>query len=50
MNIFFTQDDKLLEKYYGIWNKVSKSFKERPDCKPIYNKKISKNQIKAFWL
>ena len=32
----FIQDDELLEKYNGVWNKVSNSIKE--DCESVFNK------------
>ena len=42
----FIQDDELLEKYNGVWNKVSNSIKE--DCKPIFNKKFLETKIRSY--
>ena len=37
---FSIEDDELLEKQDGIWNKVSNSMKNELCCEPNYNKKI----------
>ena len=42
----FIQDDELLEKYNGVWNKVSNSIKE--DCESVFNKKILKTKIRSY--
>ena len=42
----FTQDDELLEKYNGVWNKVSNSIKE--DCESVFNKKFLKTKIRSY--
>ena len=34
---FFMEDDKLLEKYNEIWEKVCNSIKKEFDSKLIYN-------------
>ena len=34
---FLIEDDELLKKYNGIWNKVSNSIKKELDNEPIYN-------------
>ena len=36
--ISFIEDDELLDKNNGIWNKMSNSIKKELDCRPIYNK------------
>ena len=43
---FFIQDDELLEKYNGVWNKVSNSIKE--DCESVFNKKFLKTKIRSY--
>ena len=35
MDVFFFEDDESLEKYNGIWNKVSNSVKKELNCEPI---------------
>ena len=42
----FIQDDELLEKYNGVWNKVSNSIKE--DCESVFNKKFLKTKIRSY--
>ena len=46
MDVFFIEDDELLEKYNTIWDKVSADIKKEFDSKPVYNKKILKTKIK----
>ena len=45
---FFIEDDKLLETYNNIWNKVSNSIKKELDWKAIYNKKFLKTKIRSY--
>ena len=45
--LFYFEDEKLLEKYNNIKNKVSNSIKMVLDCKPIYNKRFFENQKKV---
>ena len=40
MDVFFFEDDKLLGKYIGIWNKVSNRNKKNLYYKPVYNKAL----------
>ena len=35
---FLIKDDKLLEKCYEIWEKVSNAIKKEFDSNPVYNK------------
>ena len=42
----FIKDDELLEKYNGVWNKVSNSIKE--DCESVFNKKFLKTKIRSY--
>ena len=42
----FFEDDELLAKYNGFWNKVST--KKALDCKPIYSKKFMKTKIRLY--
>ena len=48
MDVLFVNDDELLEKYYDIWNKVSKSIKKEVHCEPVYNNKFLKIKIRCF--
>ena len=43
---FFIKDDKSLEKYNEIWDKVKNSLKKEFNNKPIYNEKYLK--IKSY--
>ena len=45
---FLKKDDKLLEKYNKIWNKVSNCIKEGFDSDPVYNEKYLKTKIKSY--
>ena len=45
---FLTEDDELIKKYYGVWNKVSNCIKKEFD-KPIYNKKTLETKIKYYY-
>ena len=45
---FLTKDDKLLEKYNEIWEKVKNSIKKEFDSKPVYNEKYLKANTKSY--
>ena len=45
---FFTNDDKLLETYNEILEKVSSSIKKGFDSDPVYNEKCLKAKIKSY--
>ena len=38
------KNEKLLQKYNGIWNKVSSSIKKQLDSQLIYNKRFSEKK------
>ena len=38
MDVFLIEDDKLLEKYNTIWDKVSSDIKIYFDSDPVYNR------------
>ena len=40
---FLMQDDKLLEKYNQIWEKVKHNIKKEFDSEPLYDEKISES-------
>ena len=42
------KDDKLLEKYNEIWEKVKNSIRKEFDSKPVYNEKYLKAKIKSY--
>ena len=42
------KDDKLLEKYNRIWDKVKNSMKKDFDSEPVYNQKHRKTKIKSY--
>ena len=44
---FLIKDDKLMEKYNTICDKVSADIKKEFDSKPVYNKKCLKTKIKS---
>ena len=44
---FLIKDNKLLEKYHEIWDKVSKVIKKRCDSEPVYNEKCLKTVVKS---
>ena len=46
--LFLIKEDKLLEKYNGIWVKVSNSIKKGTDNEPVYNEKYLKTKTKSF--
>ena len=41
-------NEKLLEKYYEIWKKVSNITKNEFDSNPVYNEKYIKTKIKSY--
>ena len=43
---FLNEDDKLLEKYNTIWDKVSADIRKEFDSEPVYNKIFLKTKIK----
>ena len=45
---FLIKDDKLLEKYNEIWEKVKNSLKKEFDSEPAYNEKYLKAKIKSY--
>ena len=44
---FLIEDNKLLEKYNSIWDKVSADIKKEFDSKTVYNKNYLKTKIKS---
>ena len=44
---FLIKDDKLLEKYNALWEKIN-SLKKEFDSEPVYNEKYLKAQIKSY--
>ena len=44
---FLIKDDKLLEKYNEILEKVRKSIKKEFDIEPLYNEKYLKIKVKS---
>ena len=45
---FLIKDDKLLEKYNEIWEKVKNSLKKEFDSEPVYNEKYQKAKTKSY--
>ena len=45
---FLIKDDKLLEKYNEIWEKIKNSLKKEFDSKPVYNEKYLKAKTKSY--
>ena len=45
---FLMKDDKLLEKYNEIWEKVKNPIKKEFDSEPVYNEKYLKAKIKSY--
>ena len=43
--LILTRNDELLEKYNGIWKKLSNIIKKEFNCEPVYNKKYLKTKI-----
>ena len=48
MDAFFIEEDKLIEKYNTIWDKVSADIKKEFDSEPVYNKNFLKTKIKSY--
>ena len=44
---FLIADDRLLEKYNAIWDKVGADIKKEFDSEPLYNKIFIENQKKV---
>ena len=47
MDIFFIEDDDLLEKYNTICDEVSAGIKKEFDIQPVYNKNFLKTKTKS---
>ena len=47
MDVFFDENDDLLEKYNTIWDKVSADIKKELDNEPVYYRKYLKTKIKS---
>ena len=45
---FMIKNLELLEKYNGIWDKVSDTIKKRFDTKPVHNGKHLRTKIKSY--
>ena len=45
---FLIKDNKLLEKYNEIWDKVSKIIKKGFDSEPVYNDEYWKNKVESY--
>ena len=45
---FLIKDDKLLEKYNEIWEKVKNSIKKEFDSEPVHHEKYLKAKIKSY--
>ena len=45
---FLINDDKLLEKYNEIYQKVKNNLKKEFDSEPVYNEKYVKAKIKSY--
>ena len=45
---FLIKDDKLLETYNEIWEKLKNVIKKEFDCEPVYNEKYLKAKIKSY--
>ena len=44
---FLIKDEKLLEKYNDIWEKVRNIINKEFDSKPVYNEKYLKTKVKS---
>ena len=42
MDVFFIEDDDILEKYNTVWDKVCSDIKKEFDSKPLHNKEFFK--------
>ena len=47
MDVFFIEDDDLLEKYNTIWDKASADIKKKFDSNLVYNKEFLKTKLKS---
>ena len=47
MDAFFIEEDKLIEKYNTVWDKVSADIKKEFDSEPVYNNIFLKTKIKS---
>ena len=47
--MFLIKDDKLVEKYNKIWDKVSSSIKKELDSEPVESVKYLGTKIKSFF-
>ena len=45
---FLIKDNKLLEKYNEIWEKVKNSIRKEFDSEPVYNEKYLKANFHKF--
>ena len=45
---FLIKNDKLIEKYNKIWEKIKNSIKKEFDNEPVYNEKYLKAKIKLY--
>ena len=45
---FLIKNDKLIEKYNKIWEKIRNSIKKEFDNEPVYNEKYLKAKIKLY--
>ena len=48
LNVFLIKNDKLVEKYNDIWDKVNNTIKKRFDSEPVYNKKYLRTKIRSY--
>ena len=48
MDVFFIEDDELLETYNSIWNRACNIIKKELDCELICNKKFLKTKIRSY--
>ena len=49
MSFLIKDDELLLEKYNGIWEKVKNSLKEEFESEPVYNENYLKAKIKPYY-
>ena len=45
---FFTTNNKLLERYTAIWEKISDLVNKKVDSDPIYNNKYINTKIRSY--
>ena len=48
MDVFFIEEDDLLNKYNTIWDKVSADIENKFYDKPVHNKKFLETQLKSY--